>query len=307
VTAVVSTDGLTKRYDDVLAVDGVNLRLEAGQIYALLRLNGAGKTTMIRMLLGLVRPSSGTATVLGSQVVPGLTSPWARVGHLVETPAAYPELTVRENLTIARRLLKVADLDAVDDVIELLSLTANADRQAGKLSLGNSQRLGLAKALVHRPDLLILDEPTNGLDPAGVVEVRQLLRNLAARHGVTILLSSHLLAEVARTAGRIGVLHQGRLIQEFDTADLGAQIRARLLVSAHDLEAAAHALAGAGYRSEPTSASDLSISDPGAVEHPDAIATLMVAAGRPPTRLQVEKDDLETHFLRLVGHEGVSP
>ena len=300
---VITTDGLSKRYGEVLAVDRVGLRVRPGEIYALLGLNGAGKTTLIRMLLGMVRPTGGDVTVLGAGVQTDPAAIWPRVGYLVETPAAYPELTVRQNLHLVRRLRRLPGRTSVDDVIDRLSLAPYADRRAGTLSLGNAQRLGLAKALLHHPVLLILDEPTNGLDPAGVVEIRTLLRGLAAQHGVTIFLSSHLLAEVARTAGRIGIIHQGRLVREFAAAELADLVGARLLVSARDLTAAAEALTAAGYRCEPSGGSDLVIVDPLVVERPDDVATVMVRAGCPPTRLLVEREDLERSFLRTVGAE----
>src|SRR2546423_4444047 len=182
-TVVIEASGLSKRYDTVTAVDSVDIGVDAGEIYALLGLNGAGKTTTIRMLLGMIRPSGGAVMLWGTPVAPSARSVWSRVGYLVETPAAYPELTVRENLEVVRRLRGVTDRGAVDTVIERLDLTRYADRRARTLSLGNAQRLGLAKALIHRPDLLILDEPANGLDPAGVVEIRHLLRDLAEAHG----------------------------------------------------------------------------------------------------------------------------
>jgi ABC-2 type transport system ATP-binding protein len=217
-TSVVSVRQLTKRYGELVAVDAVSLDVAAGEIYALLGLNGAGKTTIIRMLLGMVRPTVGSVQMLGSPVSARMRSVWSRVGYLVETPAAYPELTVRQNLDAVRRLRRLSERHAVDAVIERLALTRYADRPARTLSLGNAQRLGLAKALIHRPDLLILDEPANGLDPAGVVEIRTLLHQLAERDGVTVLLSSHILAEVARLATRIGVIHEGRLVAGFDAA-----------------------------------------------------------------------------------------
>ncbi|GAA1382597.1 ABC transporter ATP-binding protein [Catellatospora chokoriensis] len=198
----VTTTGLTKRYGQVVAVDDLALRVRPGEIYALLGLNGAGKTTTIRMLLGMVKPTAGAVTVLGRPVATTGHDLWAEVGHLVETPSAYPDLTVRDNLRLVARLRRLPATGPVDDVIDRLGLAPYADRRAGKLSLGNAQRLGLAKALLHRPRLLILDEPANGLDPAGVVEIRGLLRELAAT-GTTIVLSSHLLAEVSRLADRI--------------------------------------------------------------------------------------------------------
>src|SRR5262249_49743390 len=153
-----------------------------------LGLNGAGKTTTIRMLLGMIQPTNGAAHLLGRPVHADARDLWAQVGYLVETPYAYPELTVRENLEVFRRLRGLRDSNAVEVVIERLALTAYGERRAGTLSLGNAQRLGLAKALLHDPALLLLDEPANGLDPAGVVEIRELLRELAHERGVTIFL-----------------------------------------------------------------------------------------------------------------------
>src|SRR5512142_57826 len=176
---VIETENLGKHYGDVTAVDQLSLRVAEGEIYAFLGLNGAGKTTTIRMLLGMIRPTTGTARVLGTRVTPGSREPWAGVGYLVETPHAYPELTLRENLEAARRLHPGVPPAAVGRWIERLGLAEYADRRAGTLSLGNAQRLGLAKALLHEPRLLLLDEPANGLDPAGIVEIRGLLLELA--------------------------------------------------------------------------------------------------------------------------------
>jgi ABC-2 type transport system ATP-binding protein len=172
---------VVKRYGDVTAVDGLSLRVGRGEIYAFLGLNGAGKTTTVRMLLGMVRPTSGEVRVLGKRIRVGEKKPWDRVGYLVETADAYPELTVRENLDAMRRLRPGVEPEAVRRIIEQLGLTAYTERRAGTLSLGNAQRLGLAKALLHHPELLLLDEPANGLDPAGIVEIRNLLIELA--HG----------------------------------------------------------------------------------------------------------------------------
>lgn len=297
---VIETRGLTKRYATVVAVDELDLRITAGEIYGLLGLNGAGKTTTIRMLLGMVRPTSGVVRVLGAAVRPGAQAAWSRVGYLVETPAAYPELTVRENLAVAARLRALRGSNHVDEVIERLRLTAYAGQGARTLSLGNAQRLGLAKALLHKPDLLILDEPANGLDPAGVVEIRDLLRELSQEHGVTVVLSSHILTEVTRLATRIGVIHRGRLVRELEAGDLTAHLRQRLSVSARDLKAAELALIAAGFIPIRSDADDLVLTDARAVREPDAVAIALVAAGCPPTRLVVEQDDLETFFLRVV-------
>src|SRR5574341_278480 len=210
----IETNHLVKRYGDVTAVDDLSLRVARGEIYAFLGLNGAGKTTTIRLLLGMVKPTSGEACVLGTRIRVGDKKPWDSVGYLVETADAYPQLSVRENLEAMRRLRPGTDPKAVGRVIEQLGLIAYADRRAGTLSHGNAQRLGLAKALLHNPELLILDEPANGLDPDGIVEIRNLLIELAREQGVTVFMSSHILSEVSRLAERIGIIHQWRLLQE---------------------------------------------------------------------------------------------
>jgi ABC-2 type transport system ATP-binding protein len=302
-TAITTTD-LTKHYGGVAAVDGVSLRVARGEIYTFLGLNGAGKTTTIRMLLGMVKPTAGSATVLGHTVGGRGAQPWAEVGYLVETPHAYPELTVRENLEAVRRLRPGTPAAAVGAIIERLGLGAYADRRTGTLSLGNAQRLGLAKAMLHSPQLLLLDEPANGLDPAGIVEIRRFLRELADEQGVTIFLSSHILGEVARLADRIGIIHGGKLLQELDVAQMERNRRRRLRVRTRDDGAALAVLRRAGYT--PVVCSDsLELPTPDAVEQPDAVAALLVRAGHPPTLLAVEQEDLEHYFLRLVGMEKI--
>ncbi|MEU3648798.1 ABC transporter ATP-binding protein [Lentzea sp. NPDC034063] len=298
--AVIEVQGLTKRYGTVAVVDDVSICIAPGEIYALLGLNGAGKTTTIRMLLGMVRPTAGSVTVLGSVVGPGVHAMWSRVGYLVETPSAYPELTVVENLVVAARLRGLRGRGQVDDVIDRLKLTQYAGQRAGTLSLGNAQRLGLAKALLHQPELLILDEPANGLDPAGVVEIRDLLLELNQQHGVTVLLSSHILTEVARLATRVGVIDQGRLVRELAADHLAEHAQQRLTVSVRDSATAKNALLAAGFRPLRGDGDQIVLTDARSVGEPEGVVTALVAAGCPPYRLVVEQDDLETFFLRVV-------
>jgi ABC-2 type transport system ATP-binding protein len=303
----IQTHNLTKHYGKVTAVHDLSLRVERGEIYAFLGLNGAGKTTTIRMLLGMVRPTAGAAEVLDRHIHPGERQPWRSVGHLVETPYAYPELTVRENLEAMRRLRPGVEQGAVDSIIERLELADYADRRAGTLSLGNAQRLGLAKALLHAPELLILDEPAMGLDPAGIVEIRNLLLELVQEHGVTVFMSSHILGEVARLAHRIGIIHHGRLLQELDVSELERDRRRRLVIQARDRQAALDVLTSAGYAAELAADESIEVEDEAAIQHPEEIAVRLVHAGHPPTMLNVEQEDLERYFLRLVGMDGESP
>ena len=296
----VETNGLTKRYrGGVLAVDDVNLRVAQGEIYAFLGLNGAGKSTTIRMLLGMIRPTAGHAELFGQRVAAGATSLWRRVGYLVESATAYPELSVRENLDIARRLAGVTDARTIDTFIDRLALGTYADRRAGTLSLGNLQRLALARALLPGPDLLVLDEPANGLDPAGVIEIRELIRDLATEHGVTVFMSSHILGEVDLLATRIGIVHQGRLVEELDREALGRHRDRRLVIEARDLDRAEAALRAAGLVPARTRPDTIELREPRVLDAPDEIAVLLVAAGAPPTRLAVARESLEEHFMRL--------
>lgn len=296
----IETNSLSKFYGDVRAVDSVDLRVGIGEIYGFLGLNGAGKTTTIRALLGMIRPSEGSVKMLGQALGGGGRGPWARVGHLVESPSAYPELTVRENLDVTRRLHGIQDPKVVDAVMEELSIAPYSNRKAGTLSSGNFQRLGLARALLHKPELLILDEPANGLDPAGLIEIRELLKSLAQDKGVTVLMSSHILTEVDRLATRIGIIHKGQLIEELDTDRL-EKLRSKYLeVQARNLEGALANLKSAGYRLEIKDETIL-IENAEAIEHPDDIAKILVNAGTPPIHLAIKQQNLEEHFMKLTG------
>ena len=299
----IETNNLIKKFGDVTAVDHLSLRVAKGEIYAFLGLNGAGKTTTIRMLLGMIKPTSGEAHVLGTRIQVGMKNPWNSVGYLVETADAYPELTVRENLEAMRRLRPGTDPQAVDHAIERLGLHEYADRRAGTLSHGNGQRLGLAKALLHHPELIILDEPANGLDPAGIVEIRTLLNELVRDEGVTVFMSSHILAEVSRLAQRIGIIHHGRLLQELDVDELEHNRKRKLLIGTRDSQAARDVLIAAGLSASITSENTIEVKDKEAIEHPDGIATRLVNAGHAPTLLSVDEEDLEHYFLRLIGME----
>ena len=303
-TDIIRTENISKLYKDVCAVSDMSLNVRKGEIYGFLGLNGAGKTTTIRMLLGMIRPTSGAAYIKDKKISSDNTELWRQVGSLVEVPFSYPELTVKENIEIFRRLHFINDKKTVDNIIDKLQLKQYANRKAKNLSLGNNQRLGLAKALIHDPDILILDEPTNGLDPAGIYEIREMLCDLAKNHGVTIFISSHILGEISKFATRIGIIHQGKLIQELDSSQLEFLCKKRLLVNAHDIEMAHSMLSEKGYNVERNAEAHLEIMNAEAINKPDAIATLMVNAGCPPTLLKVEEEDLESYFLRTIGMKG---
>jgi len=302
--SIIETEDLGKHYREVKAVEHLSLRVKEGEIYSFLGLNGAGKTTTIRMLLGMIRPTTGYANVLGKRVKLGSVDPWKDVGYLVETPHSYQELTVRENLEVARRLHPGTPQQAVGSIIERLGLSEYADRRSGNLSLGNMQRLGLAKALIHQPKLIFLDEPANGLDPVGIVEIRELLLELTRDQGVTVFMSSHILAEVARLAQRIGIIHKGHLLQELSVDELEHNRNRRLLLKSKDLQVAQQVLEKAGYSANVLAEGLLELRSSGAMKHPDEINSLLVKSGNVPTQLMVEEEELEHYFLRLVGMNG---
>jgi ABC-2 type transport system ATP-binding protein len=213
---IVVTDGLTKLYGDQLAVDDVSLTVRRGEVYGFLGPNGAGKTTTLRMLLGLVRPSRGQATILGEG--PGAPGAVGRTGALIEGPGFYPYLSGRDNLRVMARYQRVSDR-AVDAALGRVDLSDRGGDAFRSYSLGMKQRLGVASALLGEPELLVLDEPTNGLDPAGMADMRRLIVDLA-KQGQTVLLSSHLLGEVQEICDRVGVIARGRLLTESTVAEL---------------------------------------------------------------------------------------
>jgi ABC-2 type transport system ATP-binding protein len=233
---VVETDRLTKRYGRRLAVDDLTLRIVRGEIYGFLGLNGSGKTTTMRMLLGLVRPTSGAARVLGQ--APGRPQALRTIGSLVESPTFYPYLSGRDNLRLVARLAGV-DEARVADALELVSLADRARDAFRTYSLGMKQRLGVAATLVKDPELYILDEPTNGLDPEGILDMGRLIASLRAR-GRTVFLSSHQLTEVEGLADRIGIMRRGRMVAEGTVAEL--QGKPCLLIRAEPLEQARRVL-----------------------------------------------------------------
>lgn len=301
---VIRTEHLTKHFGKVAAVEDISISVSKGEIYGFLGLNGAGKTTTIRMLLGMISPTAGKSYIMGKRVHSGSNGIWNNVGYLVEIPYSYPGLTVYENLEMVRGLRMMKNPGATDQVIEKLRLGPYRDRIAKNLSLGNSQRLGLAKALIHSPEILLLDEPANGLDPAGIVEIRELLLDLAKNRGVTVFISSHILGEISRITTRIGIIHEGRLAQEIDTARLDKLLSKRLLIDGNDRKAIQAKLNGAGYQFQPNDDGILESADEKAIAHPAEIATLLVRAGLPPARLQVDEEDLESYFLRIIGSNG---
>jgi len=294
---VVVARGLTKRYrSGVLAVDTVDLQVNRGEVYGFLGPNGAGKTTTMRMLLGLIRPTSGSVTVLGQP--PGAPAGLSRIGALVESPGFYPYLSGRDNLRVLARYAGVPD-SRVEEVLGVAGLSDRAGDTFSRYSLGMKQRLGVASTLLNDPDLLVLDEPTNGLDPAGMADMRRLIARLGAE-GRAVLLSSHQLGEVEQVCDRVGVISGGRVIAESTVAELRGQ--AELVVVATPLADAARAAAALLGESAVQRRGDALRCqiDPARVGE---LNRALVRAGVDVTELRRDERSLEEVFLAMTTQE----
>lgn len=298
-SAAIQMDRLTKKFGDYRAVDELSLDVNRGEIFGFLGLNGAGKSTTIKMMLSLLNPTSGSVYMLGSKVDPGNHKLWEEVGYL-EDVTYYPGLTVMENLEIARRMQMISDRQSITHVMQKLGLEPHKNKKAKNLSLGNKQRLGLAKAMIHNPQILILDEPINGLDPAGVVEIREMIFDLSRNYGVTVFISSHQLEELAKVVDRIGIIHGGRLIQEITMAHLEQSLQKHVVLNGRDKDAMKCILAKHGYNFEESKDGCLLVSEGPATEEPEKLAELLVSYGQSPTQLNIVTEDLEGYFLRTI-------
>ena len=299
---VVETESLTKRYGSRAAVEDLSLRVRRGEVYGFLGPNGAGKTTTMRMLLGLVRPTSGTARVLGRK--PGEEASLARIGALVETPGFYAHLSGGDNLRVLARYSGTRS-SWVEKVLEQVGLSDRARDKFASYSLGMKQRLGVAAALLKDPELLVLDEPTNGLDPEGVADMRDLIRSLG-RGERTVLLSSHLLSEVEQVSDRVGVMREGRLVAEGTVEELRG--RERLLVRAAPLE---HALRVAqqleGVENAGIADGALTLAtDVGSGLSAATVVRQLVSAGLDVSEVRPVERSLEEVFLDLTRKGGMS-
>lgn len=303
----IKTVNLYKKYGTINVVDNLNLSIKYGEIVRFLGLNGAGKTTTMRMMLGLIKPTSGECYIQGEKLDLHNLEVWNKIGYIIETPYSYSDLTVRENLEIVSTLRGVTNKNNIDWVIEKLKLNQYEHKQVKHLSLGNTTRLGIAKAVIHKPKILILDEPTNGLDPLGVIEVRELLKELTNDLGITILISSHKLEEISKIATRIVIIHEGKLIKEVESKELDKYLEKKLLVSGSNNRAMKEILSNNGYQVNfkldlEKNIPFLELIDKKSVESPEEIATLLVNEGYPPKFLVVEKEDLEDYFFRILSN-----
>jgi ABC-2 type transport system ATP-binding protein len=300
--AVLRTEDLTKRFGSIRAVEGVNLEVRRGDIYGLLGLNGAGKTTTIRMAMRLIAPTRGRVLAFGQDVRSIDLAVLNRIGAMVEIPAFYPYLSGRKNLELLGGLSGFRDGDRVSELLDLVGLGGRGNDRVRGYSQGMRQRLGLAQALLTRPELVILDEPTNGLDPQGILDIRRLIQRLNRESGVTFVISSHLLHEVELTCNRVGIIHEGRLRVQDTIARLLEGFRGLSRVRAEPEEAAAGVLAGLGVEASPAGDGVFRVKcDPGRL--PD-IAAALHGAGCRVHELAPARVTLEDFFMAETGRGG---
>lgn len=294
---------LTKKFKDLIAVNNISLEVESGEIYGFVGLNGAGKTTTIRLLLGMINPKTnqGTVKLFGKDIRKNFAL-WNDVGYMVESTDSYPNLSVRENLEVFFNLRKLIDKNLIDNVIDRLKLKDYHNAKAKHLSLGNLQRLGLAKVLMHRPKLLLLDEPMNGLDPAGIIEIREMLKELS-RNGTTIFISSHILGELSKLVTKIGIIHKGRLIKELKSEKLKDQVIKKLIIETGNNSKALEFLKSKNISSNINQKNMIEIYDPSVINRPETICEWLVTAGLTPRTLSVFEEDLESFFIRTINTE----
>lgn len=297
---ILVTRGLTKKYGANLAVEDVELQLEKGQIYGLVGRNGAGKTTIIRMLTAQTVPTSGEIELFGETTEKGLSAARARLGAMVEIPSFYPYLTASENLEYYRRQRGIPGRDCVSRVLDQVGLGGTGKKKFKQFSLGMKQRLGLALALMDNPDLLLLDEPINGLDPMGIVEFRDILLKLSQEQGTTILISSHILSELSNLATDYGFLEKGRLLEQVSAEEIRSRCRDCLELWVDDAAKAMTVLEGASFgEAEVLPGNKIRLY--GSLDQPQEVSRALIENGVGLLSLTQRGNTLEDYFLELVG------
>ncbi|WP_405110202.1 ABC transporter ATP-binding protein [Paenibacillus sp. FSL K6-1217] len=297
---IIETKQLTKTYGGTSRVDHVNLKVQKGEIFGFLGPNGAGKTTTLKMLLGLVQPTKGTVKLFGQELRNHRLEILNRTGSLIESPSYYGHLTGLENLRVMQRLRSLPAKN-IDKVLQIVRLENHRHKPAGQYSLGMKQRLGLAMALLAFPSLLILDEPTNGLDPAGIGEIRELIKSLPAQYDMTIVVSSHLLSEIEQTATSVGIISEGQLLFQGTMAALQTQNQAKIHFQINDPSAAVKVLAAQGYR--PIMQERRLVFGPMQDSEVSRINEILVSGQIEVSRIVESRKSLEDIFLGLTGKE----
>ncbi|WP_232698536.1 ABC transporter ATP-binding protein [Brevibacillus daliensis] len=298
--AILATNHLSKYYNNVCRVNKVNMAVHEGEIYGFLGPNGAGKTTTLKMLLGLTKPTEGSVSIFGKECSKNRQFILSHIGSLIESPSYYGHLTGLENMRVMQKLREIPDKN-IQEALHIVRLEKQKHKKVEQYSLGMKQRLGIAMALISFPRLLILDEPTNGLDPAGIGEIRELIKSLPKRYGMTILLSSHLLTEIEQIATSVGIISDGNLLFQGDMEILQARNKASICIKTQDDASAERVLLTYGYMPVHQhghlhfeNMSDLQVAQ---------VNKILVEAGFNVIRIEEHKKSLEDIFLELTGKE----
>lgn len=293
---VLKATGITKKYGAAKALDKVSIEIKRGMIYGLIGENGAGKSTFMRTIMGLISIDEGSIELFGTT---DLQAARRRMGQSIETPALYPELTARDNLRIQAANGGVSDRE-IEDLLKMMRLENTGKKKAKNFSLGMRQRLAIANALITNPEFLILDEPTNGMDPAGMAEMREIIQRLVKERGITFLLSSHLLDELSQIATHYGILHEGHLIKELSKEELAQESRQFIKIDTSATEQAVTVLDSLGYRDYFVQSSRVIQLFEG-IDQVAAINQALVEAKVPVDGIHLVGQKLEDYFLQLTG------
>ena len=303
---VIETKNLTKQYGTQKSVADLNIHVKQGRIYGLLGRNGAGKTTTMKMLLGLTQPTSGEVTIWGQPLRANEKKLLPRIGYLIESPGFYPNLTATENLRIFATLRGVPSRNAIKNALDLVGLPYKDKKLFSQYSLGMKQRLAIALAIMHDPELLILDEPINGLDPIGIAEVRSFIRDLCNERGKTILISSHILSEIALLADDIGIIDHGVLLEEESLAELEAKSSKHIRFTVSDTAQAARILERIFHENQFTIQDDHNMRLHNLDISVGKIVTAFVENELEVSQAYICEESLEDYFKRVTGGEGIA-
>jgi len=296
---VLKTTNLTKMYGNKRAVDGVNMEIERGSIYGFIGKNGAGKTTLMRIVCGLAAQTSGQVEMFGQSDPEQLSKQRTKIGSMIEMPSLYKNLTAVQNLEVQRRVLGVENTACIQETLKIVDLENTGNKKVKQFSLGMKQRLGLAVALLGKPELLILDEPINGMDPVGITEVRETLLSLARDRGITIIISSHILTELHHLATHYGIIHDGKLIKQLPASELDAECTQHTRLVTNDVEKTTKILISIGikdFKSLPNG--EFRINDE---VNPEKITTALLQNGVGIQAINTVTQDLESYFISLIG------
>ena len=300
---VLQTNDLTKRYRRFQALDGISMKVPKGAIYGLVGRNGAGKTTLMRVVCGLQDPTSGSYSVYGTERTDKkISASRRRMGAVIEKPAIYLNMTARQNMKVQYSLLGLPADDGIDELLELVGLADTGNKRARRFSLGMKQRLGIAVALAGSPDFLLLDEPINGLDPQGIVEIRELILKLNREQNITVLISSHILSELSLLATHYGFVDKGRMIKEISAEELEKQVRKSKKVKVTDTRALSRVLDKLGLEYEIISDSEAKLYGEISVTH---LTTELMNEGCELLTVSEADESLESYFIDLVGSDAV--